>query len=309
MTSPSPFTFVGVSSAAEVASGNLTLVTTGVTIQTGDLVIACIAARGNAAFSAPDSNWTIVEQQSSGNTDLTAATAIASGVMMVCESWPASAPSLVFGRTGGDVGRGVLLVYRGQKASGPLDVHSSNTPGAATTTPTTTSISTTTGEELIVAMVAGADNVSMGPFVATDPSAATGAVTTDDLGYEQQWLFRHASNTTTGADTSLGVADATKTATGATGAIQCTMSVASRHVMIAASFKSSAQDRSTEQASKASRYDVMEPNDGAVSATKLSRYDVFMAVGQVSTTKFSRYDILVPGESPVKRRVQNVNYL
>ncbi|TAZ20784.1 hypothetical protein ELH77_19470 [Rhizobium ruizarguesonis] len=309
MTSPSPFQFVGVSSAAEVASGNLTLVTTGVTIQTGDLVIACIAYRDTAAFSAPDASWSIIEQQSGGNVSTTASTAIASGVMMVCESWPAIAPSLVFGRTAGDVARGVLMVYRGQKASGSLNVHSSNTPGANTTTPTTTSISTTTEEELIVAMVAGADNVTMGPFVATDPSAATGAVTTDDLGYEQQWLFRHASNTTTGADTSLGVADATKTATGATGAVQCTMSVASRHVMIAASFKSSAQDRSTEQASKASRYDVMEPNDGAVSVTKLSRYDVFMAVGQVSTTKFSRYDILVPGESTVKRRVQNVNYL
>jgi hypothetical protein len=308
MTSPSPFTFVGVTTAAEVASGNLTLVTTGVTIQTGDLVIACIAYRDTPAFSVPDASWSIVEQQSSGNVSTTNTTAIGSGVMMVCQSWPAVAPSLVFGRTAGDVARGVLMVYRGQKASGSLNVHSSATSASNTVTASTASITTTTDEELIVAMVAGADNVSMGPFVATDPSAATGTVTTDDLGYEQQWVFRHASNTTTGADTSLGVADATKTAAGATGAVQCTMSLTSRHVMIVASFKNSGQDRSTEQVSKASRYDVMGPQDDGVSVSKLSRYDVFMAVGTVSVTKFSRYDILeAPAITARKRRVLSVN--
>jgi hypothetical protein len=311
MTSPSPFTFVGVSSAAEVASGNLTLVTTGVTIQTGDLVIACIAYRDTAAFSAPDASWSIVEQQSGGNISTTTSTAIASGVMMVCQSWPASAPSLVFGRTAGDVARGVLMVYRGQKASGSLDVHSSATLAANSVTAATASITTTTDEELIVAMVAGADNNSVGAFrAATDPTEPSGSTPdTTDYGVEQVWIERHNTTTTTGADTSLAVADATKTAAGATGELRATHVLSSRHVMIAAAFKNSGQDRSTEQASKASRYDVMEPNDGAVSVNKLSRYDVFMAVGQVSTTKFSRYDILVPGDSAVKRRVQNVNYL
>jgi hypothetical protein len=308
--SPSPFTFVGASNAAEVASGNLTLVTTGVTIQTGDLVIACIAYRDTPAFSAPDASWSIVEQQSSGNVATVASTAIASGVMMVCQSWPASAPSLVFGRTGGDVARGVLLVYRGQKAAGSLNVHSSFTTAAASTTSSTPSITTTTDEELIVAMVAGGVNSGSSAFRAvTDPTTQSGTTTdTTEYGVEGAWLERHDSTTNTGARCSIGVASAVKSAAGATGEIRSTQTQTSRFVTIAASFKNAGQDRSTVQASKASRYDVVGPNDDGVSVSKVSRYDVFMAVGVVSITKLSRYDVLVPGESAVKRRVQNINY-
>jgi hypothetical protein len=309
-TYPSPFTFVGVSNAAEVASGNLTLVTTGVTIQTGDLVIACIAARGNAAFAAPDASWSIVEQQTSGNTNTDPTTSIASGVMMVCESWPASAPSLVFTRTAGDVARGVLMVYKGQKSSGALNVHSSATAGSNSVTAATGTITTTTEEELLVAMVAGSDAMTVSDFRAvTDPTSGSGATDTLDSGNEQVWTERHDSFTVTGADTSIAVADATKTAASATGELRATANVNSRHVMIVASFKSVYSAGSALQASKLSRYDVMQSNDAAISATKLSRYDVLMAVGTVSVTKFSRYDILqgVP-DTGRPRRVQNVNY-
>lgn len=309
MSYPSPFTFVGVSNAAEVASGNLTLVTTGVTIQTGDLVVACIAARGNAAFSAPDASWAIVEQQTSGNT-ATDSTSIASGVMMVCESWPAVAPSLVFTRTGGDVGRGVLMVYRGQKAAASLDSHSSATLAANSVTAATASITTAEDSELLVAMVAGANEGAVSAFrAATDPTTQSGATDVVSSGLEGIWYERHDSQTLTGADATLSVGDAVKSAAGATGELRATHNASLRHVMIVAAFKNSATDRSAEQVSKASRYDVMQANDAAISATKLSRYDIFMAVGKVSVTKFSRYDILVPGaDDGPKRRVQNINY-
>lgn len=308
-----PFTLVGVASAVEVASGNLTLVTTGAVPSTGDLVIACIAYRSTPAFAAPDASWSIIEQQSSGNTSTTASTAIASGVMMVCESWPASPPSLVFTRTGGDVARGLLLVYRGQKASGALDTHSSATLAANSTTPATASITTATEQELLVAMVAGADNHNVSAFRAvTEPTTSSGARNEDTVGIngENAWFQRHDSTTTTGADTSIAVGDAIKPTAGATGEVQATHVVSSRHVMIVASFKSEYSAGTAEQASKFSRYDITAPADDAVSLSKLSRYDVFMAVGTVSVTKLSRYDILLAPAGPTgpKRRVQNINY-
>ena len=51
------------------------------------------------------------------------------------------------------------------------------------------------------------------------------------------WIDRADSLTTTGSDTSLGIFDAVRTSTGATGNLTVTASIASGHVVIAGAFK------------------------------------------------------------------------
>jgi len=291
MASP-VFEAVGVSSQVVVASGNLTLVSTGGNFAVDDIVFACIAYRSNAAFTLP-AGWTLVAQESTGNTSTTASTAIASGCMAWIK-WTSPAPSLAFTRTAGDVAQGVLVGYRGQKGTGPIDVVSSATLGANSVTAATGTITTANNNELIVAMVAGADNGTTSNFrAATSPTTGSGAtVVANDGVYNDIWQERYDANTTTGADTSLSIGDVVKLTAGATGELRATHSTTSRHVMIAAAVISAETDRAVVQASKLSRYDMMEPNNAAVSVAKFSRYDILSGIATVSATKFSRYDIL-----------------
>lgn len=221
--------------AATVASGDITLVESPNVVQ-GDIMIACIAIRSTVGFANGD--WTLIESQLSGDTDDT--NGIASGEMWYCIRG-ASAPSLVFTRTGGDVAHGRVFCYGGGHAT-PLDTHSSNTLGADSTTVTTASITTSEDGELIVAMTAAGDTRDTSSFdAATDPATASGAVDTTTAPTAGTWIQRHNSTTTTGADTGLGVADAIRATAGATGTVQATMSQAARHVMIVAAFKAAVE--------------------------------------------------------------------
>ncbi|ESZ68173.1 hypothetical protein X727_23115 [Mesorhizobium sp. L103C119B0] len=202
----------------------------------------------------------------------------------------------------------MLAVFRGQKATSPLDVSSGATLAANSVTAATATVTTTEDEELIVAMVAGAAAGGSVNFRAvTDPTVGSG-VTDQDPGIEGVWTELHDSVTLTGGDTAIAVGYATKATAGATGELRATQAASSRHVMIAAAFKTTLSDRSSVDVSKLAHYDVMlAGSDTAETITKLSRYDVLMAAGTVSVTKFSRYDILVPPTSSFKkRRSQNV---
>jgi surface antigen len=224
-----------IGTVAEANGGALTLTEPTGTAQ-GDLQIACIAIRSTVGFT--NSDWTKIEGQLSGNTVSTGA-GIASG-----EMWyrirGASAGTLQFSRTGGDVARGCIISYTGgkQDLAAVLGNHSSNTLGSASTTATTGTISTTEADELIVAMVAAGDNYTNTAFdAATDPTTASGATDTTNAPSAGTWRERVDSGTNTGADTGIGIADAMRATAGATGTIQSTVSGSARHVMIAAAFK------------------------------------------------------------------------
>jgi hypothetical protein len=222
---------IGVSTYAEVTSGNLTL-NAPAGIAEGDLLVACIAYRSNVAFTLP-ANWNLVAtQQSSGDTDATQG--IASGVM----AWiirGASNPSFVFTRTGGDVAQGTILAYRGHALS-PYDTGGAATRGTIGE-PTLAAISTAQAGELLVAMVSSGDNSSMSKFDATDPSTASDGTDTSTDPTEGTWIERFDRGSNSGADTGLAVADAVKAGSGSTGTLSADASATTRSVFIVGAFK------------------------------------------------------------------------
>lgn len=96
------FTHVAAATAAEVASGDLTL-TEPAGVQAGDLLIACIAYRGSAAFSLP-AEWSLLRQVSSGDT--VSPTGGIGSVLMAWINRGGSTLALTFTRPAGDVALG-----------------------------------------------------------------------------------------------------------------------------------------------------------------------------------------------------------
>jgi hypothetical protein len=223
-----------IAASGSSASGNLTL-SEPAGIAAGDLMLACIAYRSNAAFTVPG-DWNLVAtQQSSGDTDAT--NGIASGLMM----WKVrggSAPTLTFNRTAGDVAIGLIIAYTGGHATTPYDTGSAATAGALSVAVSTAGFNTAEAGELIVAMTAAGDTLNVSAFdAATDPATASGALDTVSLPTAGTWIEREDFSTGTGADTGLGIADAIRASAGATGTISATISGTGRHVMIAGAFK------------------------------------------------------------------------
>lgn len=217
-------TFIAEGSVANVASGNVTPGAPAGT-QAGDLLIACIAYRSNAAFTNPTGGeWTtIATQQSSGNTSTTASTAIASGHMAYCIRGE-SDPNFTFTRTGGNVARAMVFAFRGVDPTTPLDNANVVTEASNTSTPTVSGWTPSRANNLYVQFCAGADNVLSSAWQANGGSGWS------------SWTEQEDSNTTTGADTNLGVAWATSSAADAITSFQVTKAASSRHVLFAAGF-------------------------------------------------------------------------
>jgi hypothetical protein len=225
---------VRVGSGTTVASGNITL-TEPASTASGDLLVACIGYRSNAAFTVPG-DWNLVAtQQSSGDTDTT--NGIASALMM----WTirgGSAPTLTFNRTAGDVATGVIVGYTGGHASAPFDVGSANTLAVANVNADTASLTTAEAGELIVAMAAFGDALANTGFdAATDPATGSGSTDTTTPPTNGAWEERFDAFTSTGADLGVCVGDAVRATAGSTGLITATTSAAARHAMVAAAFK------------------------------------------------------------------------
>lgn len=216
------------------ATGNFDLIEP-VGVASGDLMIACIAMRGTAVVTPPTDWVAAATQRNTGDTDAT--DGIASGAMFYIVRG-GSAPSLTFTRTAGDVAYGRIISYSGGSST-PLDTGSSETQAAAGATPTTPALVTAEDGELIVAMAAYGDQYTVSAFdAATDPTTASGATDTTTAPTNGSWIERSDSNTATGADTGLGIADAVKASAGSTGTIQATISsAAGRNYLAAAAFK------------------------------------------------------------------------
>lgn len=200
-----------------------------------DLLVMFCSYRGSAAFTAP-AGWTIVEQESSGDTDAT--NGIASGFL----AWAIrgiTAPSTTFTRTGGDVATARIHAYSGA-ADAPFDVSSAFTLASASATATTPGVTTAEDGSLLVGMVACGDNLTTSGFdAATDPATASGATDTTTPPTAGTWIERSDAGTGTGADTALATFDAIKATAGATGDFTATVSTAAQHVMIVAAFSPS----------------------------------------------------------------------
>jgi hypothetical protein len=217
---------------AEAASGNLTLAEPA-GIAAGDLMVACIGYRSNAAFTVPG-DWNLVAaQESIGDTDAT--NGIASGVMMWCVRG-GSAPTLTFNRTLGNVAEGRIIAYSGGHAT-PYDTGAAATAPSTSATISTTGFSTAEAGELLVAMVSCGDNFTTSDFDATDPGTASGAIDTTTAPTNGTWIERADNGTGTGADHALAIADAIRATAGATGTILAFTSVGARNVIIVGAFK------------------------------------------------------------------------
>jgi hypothetical protein len=227
------WTIVGVSSVVEATATPLTL-TEPAGVADGDLLVACIASRTTATTAVTATGWTAVGSQNNNNT-LTTGSALASGTMLYLIR--SGTPTLAFTLpTGISVALGRIVAYRGHAATTPLDVATAVTTAVSTTSVSVTGLTTTQADDLIVAMVSGGQEAAWSSFNATTPSGASGATDTSTAP-SATWRERADSVTTTGADTSLGVFDALKTAAGATGNLTATASVAAGHVVIAGAFK------------------------------------------------------------------------
>jgi hypothetical protein len=220
--------------ATPVASGNYTLAEPAGIAQ-GDLMIACFAFKSTVVFDLPG-DWTrVAADQTSGDTDAT--NGIASGQMFYCVRG-ASAPTLTFTRTGGDVAMGRIIAYTGGHASAPLDSGASSGTAFGSSAPTRASITTAEDGELLVAMVAMGDNLTASAFdCATDPATASGATDTTTAPTDGTWIERADSGTGTGADTALAIADAVRATAGSTGQFTVTVSAAAGQVTFFAAFK------------------------------------------------------------------------
>ncbi len=217
----------------EDATGNFTLIEPA-GVADGDLMVACIAYRGNAAITLP-AGWTVVATaQNSGDTDASAG--IASGHMAYIVRG-ANAPALICTRTAGDVVLARIISYSGGKRA-PYDTGSANTAASSSATVTTGTITTATAGELIVAMTSAGDLYNVSTFDAvTDPATASGATDTTTAPANGTWIERADNSTSTGADTGLGIADAVRATAGATGEMSAILTNVGRHVMIAGAFK------------------------------------------------------------------------
>jgi hypothetical protein len=231
------WTYVGVSSVASANGGNITL-TEPTGCQENDLLVAIVSYRSNAAFTDPGSPWVSVTSQNTGNTTANSTGSIGSGHMWYCIRG-ASAPGLTFTRTAGDIALGRIVAYRGNNiTSSVLVTQTSTTLAAAATAVSVTGLTTANARDLIVFGFCGARNGSASAFRATDP-ATSSATASNETGSPLvgDWQERADSGTTTGADTTLAIADAIRGAGGATGNLLCTASSSARHTVVAAAFR------------------------------------------------------------------------
>lgn len=230
--------FIAISGYVETSSsgGDITL-TEPTGAQQGDLLVACIAYRSNAAFTLPTGGeWALVAtQQSSGDEDATQG--IASGLMAYCVRG-GSAPNYVFTRTDGNVAQGTVLCYRGNlRSSSVYDTGAATTLGTIGE-PALSGISTAEANELIIGMISHGDNSLCATFDAvTNPATASGDTDTTTEPTANTWIERFDRGSNTGADTGLMVVDGLKSDSGATGNFSADAVTTTRSVIIVGAFK------------------------------------------------------------------------
>ncbi len=231
----SAWAFAGVSSSVEASSGDIAL-SEPAGVADGDLLLACIGYRSNAAFTAP-AGWTLLEEENTGDTTENATTSIASGAIWYRVR--SGSGSGTWTRTGGDVALGRMIAYR--KGGGfAFDVSNSITlaSGASSTSTLTGGVTTTANGALIVAMgVAARDTSGFSSVDATDPANASSATDTTTPPTAGTWIERCDTQTATGADVAMALFDGIKATAGSTGNIVFATNLTQRGAYFAVAFK------------------------------------------------------------------------
>lgn len=218
--------YVGGGLDVAVTSGNIVLAPVGGSPPSpGDLLIAAIAYRSNAAFTAPDGSWTKQEEENLG--DVGTLSGIASLVVFWKIATASEPASYTFTRTGGSRADGSVYVFRGNVQSSPIDGSSSATLGAATFTATSPSLTTTLANDMLFMVMAAATNNSWSnEAAATDPLAA---------GWNE--FSDNGDGDNTVASVRQGMALARKATAGATGQFSADCTVSRRNAMAVLAIK------------------------------------------------------------------------
>lgn len=210
-----------IGAVAGAAGGDITLNEPSGAAQ-GDLIVAFIAYRSNAAFTLP-AGWTLVAQENSG--DAVSGSAGISSCVMACIVRGSSVPSYTFTRSGGDVARGYAVAVQPGAGGVPvLDAFAQRTLPSGSTALSVTGFTTARADTLVVFGTSGPrgdGTAAWSAQAATDPAALA---------------ERGDSSTTTGADVSVSVSTAAKASAGATGNFTATSASSGRSCGIAAAF-------------------------------------------------------------------------
>lgn len=225
---------VGVGASVAVASGNVVLTEPSGVAQ-DDLLVACIGYRSNVAFTLP-SGWTLCDESNTGNTSTNSA-GVGSSVMAYIIRG-ASAPDLTFVRSGGNAGLGAIVAYRGVDTAAPFIGATNAVSASSVATLQIPNFSVSfIGGDLIVGMVGGGGDTTLSSATFSHGGTASGATdTTTNPGNDA--IERMDVLTTSGADTTLAIADKTFATFGsASGNCNVTMAAAFLHSGVMAVFK------------------------------------------------------------------------
>lgn len=220
---PNDVAYVGISSSVEVNGTDITL-TEPSGVQEGDLLVAFMSHRSTIGFQLP-SGWTQkVLDESSGNTSTTTTSSIASGEMFYTIRG-GSAPTLTFTKESGtgNVGLGRIVAFRNVDRVSPIRSAISTTLAANSATVVTTGNISPLKHDAVLAVFAGADNVTWSAEQINGTPTSLSEVA--DAG------------TNTGADTSLAVGYAIMGSDISTQTVQATASASSRHVVMVLDIK------------------------------------------------------------------------
>lgn len=233
------WSLVGVSEAAINASGNYTL-SEPAGCQQNDVLVVDFAARSTVIYT--DADWTFPQSDSGGNTTNNTTASDTSAQVGYCIRG-ASAPTLVFSRTGGSRALGTIRAYRSSRPGVPrFDTSAINGLSSASTSVTVGTITTAEANELLVvgAYIARA-SATTAQFsalaAATDPTGASGAIDTSADPLYGTWTERSDRGNTTNPTVALALYDAVKATAGATGTITGTAANSALHVMAVMAFK------------------------------------------------------------------------
>lgn len=204
------WSLIEATAAASVSSGNLALTASTLAAQ-GDLYVATIAYGGVEDFTLP-SGWSLGVLEDHG--DAVDVNAGKRSVLIAYIVHGASAPDLTFVRTGGNVARGGIVVYR-SSAGGTITLGTNKTQGTQSAQAATLSLTgfTTEAANALLVFGVGTSQITSSTFsgwaAATDPTAAS-------------WAEHYDTSTSAGVDVRLGAATAVKSTAGATGTLSVT---------------------------------------------------------------------------------------
>jgi hypothetical protein len=233
------WSIVGVSNATVNASGNYTL-TEPAGCAANDILVVDFAIRSTVIFT--NAAWTFPQSDSGGNTTNNLATADTSFQTGYCIRG-ASAPTLVFSRTGGSRALGTIRAYRSSNSGAPTFHTSAKFAHTTGTTAIALSggITTTEVDQLLVTGVYLARGVATGNASLMDGvvgvTGESGTLNTTFPPANNQWTERIDRGDTTSPTVALAGYEAVKTTIGSTGNLTCTAVSSALHGITVMAFK------------------------------------------------------------------------